>query len=168
MDGTLQSRLTVLLPAALGLGVFAVGHLLLPPAAPVRLSGSGMVTPPVEAAPEDAAAEEDRAPRHYLQIQQNIASSIPSLGGIVQVQIALAVREQDNARIAGAMQESPADVLAPIQEALRVQAEKAADLAALHASLPSALRMAANARLGTPEQPDPVLEVLVTGLLLSQ
>lgn len=167
MDGSSLSRVTVFLPAVLGFVVFVAGHMLLPPSVPLRLPAQA-ITPSADLTPGEGDADLDRAPRHYLRLQQNIATSVPSLGGIVQVQIALAVREQDHGRVLAAMQERPADVLTPIQESLRVQAEQAPDLLALHTRLPPAFRTTVNQRLGTPEQPDPVLEVLIMSLLLSQ
>lgn len=168
MDGSSRPGVTVFLPAVLGFVVFVAGHMLLPPAVPSRLPTSTVTPPLANLVPDDGSADPDRAPRNYLRLQQNIASSVPSLGGIVQVQVALAVRTQDHDRVLAAMQERPADVLTPIQETLRTQAERAPDLLALHMSLPPAFRTTVNRRLGTPKHPDPVLEVLITSLLLSQ
>ena len=166
MPEPLLFRVTVFLPAVLGLAVFAGAHVMLPPQAPLRVFTPSMAEP--EPAAEDVARARDRSPRHYLRLQQNIASTIPALDGIVQVQIALAVSPQDEAAMLAALQERPETLFTPMQEVLRQQAEQSPDLASLHASLPPALRAAANLRLGTPDRPEPVIEVLITSLLLSQ
>lgn len=166
MPEPLLFQVTTFLPAVTGLAIFAAGHVMLPPQTPLHIARPSVVTP--APTPAEIAAVRDRAPRHYLRLQQNIASTIPALDGTVQVQIALAVSPDDEPAVLEAMQARPENLLTPIQELLRVQAEQASDLGSLHASLPAAFRDAANARLGTPEHPDPVLEVLITSLLLSQ
>ena len=166
MSEPLLLHVTAFLPAVMGLALFTGAHVMLPPQTPLRVSAPIMAE--TEPTAEDLSSERDRAPRHYLRLQQNIASSIPALDGIVQVQIALAISPSDEAAVLAAIEEQPEAFLIAIQEVLRQQAEQSQDLASLHASLPPTFRAAANARLSTPDRPDPVMEVLITSLLLSQ
>ena len=183
MQGNLYHFVGAMLPAAFGLALFGMGHLMLPPAVPAFDAAARAVAAAVaeegDGAAEDGAAPTDEAggdasgdtqpqPRHYVRIQEAVSSSIPSLGGIVQVQIALAVPERQRNAILATIQSRPEDLITPLSETLRVTAETAPSLEALHDLLPEAFRAAVNARLGDDALPAPVLEVLIVSLLISQ
>lgn len=149
------------IPAVLGLVAFGMGHIFLPPVAPLYLPPPPMTEAQIEQADHIAVLRTDR---YYMRVRKDIVVSVPSLGQTVKVEVALALRNGEQKRIEPMMETRPDDIITPLTEAVMAGTDGVQSLTELFTVLPPLLRDEMNKRLGTEEKPDPVLEVMIINM----
>lgn len=104
----------------------------------------------------------------YIEIHNAITSTIPGLEGTVQVETALMMRAGISKSVAEIAQQNPSAMVAVMSDAIDQAQANAFDLGGLREQLPEMFKAALNEYLGTESTPDPVQEVLITKLNISQ
>lgn len=153
------------------LPVAGFGLVVLPVAASVIGLLSMQPPAPLVAVPEVVAApEESPLPLHYVDLPDPLTVAVAPDKPRAEMSLALVVR--------GELED-----LVPLKDRVMVKADvvyaamlqQAQDLvvegaegAALHSELPLRLRDAINRTIGTPDWPEPVVEVLITSLVMQR
>ena len=104
----------------------------------------------------------------YIEIHNAITSTIPGLHGTVQVETALMLRAGIARSVAEIAEQNPSAMVAVMSDAIDQAQTNAFDLGELRERLPDMFKAALNEYLGTESTPDPVQEVLITKLNISQ
>lgn len=153
-----------------GFGMAAVAALRAPPA-PVFAQSAPEAVP--DAAPDagpEGAPDAGLGPDGmlvYVQIEEQLAVAVAEQPVRVMLRLAVAVRGSPAAllELKGRVDAAMPSILAAALTAAQLEVAQTVDPVALMQRLPGPLRVAVNGVVGTAELPEPVVEVLVTGLV---
>lgn len=157
MFSNLKPRMPAILGFVLVFGLFLLG-----------LRGA-MSPTPIELDPEKAAkaAKDPEVVRVYQALDAPIDVLVPATKKAVHIVVAVALEDKLDHLITlkdRVDQERPA-LMADLLALVQAEAEIDPDPARLRAELPEKLRAALNAKLSTPEIPDPIKDVYFTQFL---
>lgn len=111
----------------------------------------------------------ERPQVEYLVLQNLITAEAPNLGGgLVQCKISLAMDVGVPSVLTLRLKEAAEPVIVRLSEILREEAIKVEQLNELYDILPDLFRESMNEQLGTPDMPEPIVEVLISSLLTTQ
>lgn len=104
----------------------------------------------------------------YIKLNSSITSTIPGLRGTVQIETALMMRPGISKQMAEMAELNPSAMVAVMSDAIEQAQIGVYDLEGLQKRLPPLFANALNAYLGSDASPEPVQEVLITRLNISQ
>ena len=104
----------------------------------------------------------------YIQLRNAITSTIPGLRGTVQIETALMMQPGISKKVAEIAEQNPSAMVAVMSEAVERAQIGVSDLNQLQQKLPPLFKEALNNYLGNESIPEPVQEVLITRLNMSQ
>ena len=104
----------------------------------------------------------------YIKLNSSITSTIPGLRGTVQIETALMMRPGISKQMAEMAELNPSAMVAVMSDAIKQAQIGVYDLEELQRRLPPLFADALNAYLGSDASPNPVQEVLITRLNISQ
>ncbi|MEY8881683.1 hypothetical protein [Donghicola sp. XS_ASV15] len=158
------SILLTVLPAIVVVGAFGAGLFFSLAAKPDL--------PEPEVIEEEVVEEEIAEPkRTYIDIVNPIKATLPKLGGTVNINIGLAIRDDVGKIVYDMLKEDPGPIMAPLADAVQELVEQMppeSDWQDLRTELPAVLRDKMNVELTSEDRPNPVYEVLILNFSIAK
>lgn len=129
----------------------------------VSLQFPDSVLPPAEptAVVEDPSAPPDR---EYLRLRHAITANFPDFGGVLRMEIAIAIEDNFRRSVRSEFEDNPAEMVAPLSEVLLSLGDEISPsegFAELRRQVPEAFAANLNSRFEAMGEGSPVLEVLI-------
>lgn len=157
------SILLMVAPAIVVVGAFGAGLFL-------SLGAKPDLPEPEVIEPAEPVPEPDPK-RMYIDIINPIKATLPQLGGTVNINIGLAVRDDIAKQVYEMLRDDAAPVMAPMTDAVQElvdQMPEGSTWQDLRNEMPELLRIKLNEQLTAEDRPNPVYEVLITNFSVGQ